>query len=224
MFSENENPLLSNSPAVWDHLIETIGPASLLVVIESRMSAALRREVSPDDIWQETLLHIWRDRANCEWRGVRAFRCWVSSIIQNRIRDAAERFGAAKRGGGSAPVVFSALEKARSGEGTSSAFPGPPGSTTPSRVAVYREQATAMREALDALPSELSDVIRLRLFEQLSVAATAERLGITPSVARHRFRKASEEYRAHLATALASRTQILAREMGSAPAMDSRAE
>ena len=217
MFSECENPLESDSPAVWDHLIEAIGPASLIVVIESRMSAALRRQVAAEDIWQDTLLHVWRDRAKCQWRGVRAFRAWVCTVIENRIRDAAERIGAAKRGGGSAPVVFSALQRDASGQTACSAFPGPAGSTTPSRVAVYREQATAMREALNALPEELREVLRLRLFEQASVADAAERLGVTPSVVRHRFRKASTIYQTSLTEALATRTQMVAPQPGSAP-------
>lgn len=38
------------------------------------MSAALRRRHTSEDIWQETLLHAWRDRDRCEWRGLKSNR------------------------------------------------------------------------------------------------------------------------------------------------------
>ena len=176
------------------------------------MSAALRRRHTPEDIWQEALLHAWRDRARCEWRGLKSFRSWLMSIIDNRIRDAAAHEGAAKRGGGSTPVPFSAIEQSGSQGDRESNFPGPVASTTPSRIAVFREQADAMREALRSLPAEMREVVRLRLFEQLAMTAIAERLEIGLSAARHRFRKGAQIYQRQLVSALASRSQAAAGE------------
>jgi hypothetical protein len=50
-------------------LIEAVGPASLLVVIKSRMSAKLCRQTTAEDILQEALLRAWRSRDGLEWRG-----------------------------------------------------------------------------------------------------------------------------------------------------------
>ncbi len=194
--------MLSDSPAAWDGLIEAVGPASLLVVIESRMSAALRRQSTPEDVLQDALMHAWRDRATCEWRGLKSFRSWLLTIIDHRICEASDREGAVKRGGGRPPVRFH-----HPGEGTGSGSDwGPAGSTTPSRIAIYREQCEAMRAALASLPDEYREVVRLRLYEQLSLEQIAERLGIGLYAARHRFRKGGDIYFERLRAEFTSRS------------------
>lgn len=197
------NPLLSDSPAAWDGLIEAVGPASLLVVIESRLSSSLRRQTTAEDVLQDALLHAWRDRAACEWRGLHNFRSWLLSIIDNRIREAADRAGAQKRGGGKQPVRFSPAGAASAGTGSDW---GPSGSTTPSRIAIYREQCEAMRAALASLPDDYREVVRLRLYEQLSLEQIAERLGIGLYAARHRFRKGADIYFERLRAEFTSRS------------------
>ena len=190
------NPLTVDSPAAWDALIDSINPAALLVVIESRMSISLLQRLTAEDVFQETLLHAWRDRQAIQWQGPRAFRSWVLSIADNRIRDLADRESAKKRGGDAVPVP---LDR-HGGPSTNSASESLAGmtSTTPSRVAIRREQAAAMSAALAALPEDVREVVRLRLFEQLTMEEIAAQLGMGLSAARHRFRKGAEEYQARL--------------------------
>ena len=83
----------------------------------------------------------------------------------------------------------------------------PAGSTTPSRLAAYREQAEVMREALEELPEEYRDIVRLRLFEHCALEEIAVRLGIGASAVRHRFRKGSELYLGRLRAALGSQSR-----------------
>jgi RNA polymerase sigma factor (sigma-70 family) len=194
------NPLLSTDPSDWNRLLDAIGPASLLVLIEGRMSAALAQKASAEDILQESLMQAWRDRASCQWRGVRAFRSWLLTIIDHRIRDLADREHASKRGGGATEFRFGAMGGV-SREGCSW---GPAGSTTPSRVAMTRERAACMREALQSLPEEYREVVRLRVFEQLNLEVIAIRLGLGVSGVRHRFRKGAELYHRRLRAALAT--------------------
>lgn len=194
------NPLLSDDPHEWERLIESLGPASLLVVIEDRMSAELRARLSAEDLLQDTLLHLWRDRARIEWRGPRAFRTLVLSVADNRIRDAADHEFAAKRGGGLAAVSLDA-----SGSHGSRNEPGElaqPSSSTPSRIAIRREQADAMRTALESLPEEFREIVRLRAFEQLPLDEIAQRSGLGVEAVRHRFRKGSALYARRLKSAL----------------------
>ncbi|HWL95338.1 MAG TPA: sigma-70 family RNA polymerase sigma factor [Phycisphaerae bacterium] len=207
-FSADENPLLSASSRAWDELIEAVGPASLLVVIESRLSAALRRHTTAEDVFQEALMHAWRDRADCEWRGLKSFRSWLLTIIDHRIGHLAAASATQKRGAGLRITPFSGLD-GRPGLGSISGdsyFAGPIGSTTPSRVAIFREQAAAMQAALAALPEELSEVVRLRLFEQITLQEIAERLGAGMSVVRRRFGSGLEIYEKALRQALVSRS------------------
>jgi len=204
--TEPPNPLLSDSASDWERLIESVDPASLLLVIDRRMTAALKKVVSAEDILQESLLHAWRDRKNFEWQGTKSFRSWLLSIADHRIQDGADRAGADKRGGGRIELSLAAFGD-RSGSTTSGGETLPAGSTTPSRLAAYREQAEVMRIALDSLPQEFRDVVRLRLFEHCALEEIAARLQIGASAVRHRFRKGSELYLGRLRAALGSHSR-----------------
>ena len=184
------------NPAGWDELIEGIRPAAILVVIASSMSRSLRAHCTAEDIWQETLAQAWGQRGQYRWQGTAAFRAWIFEIARNRIRDAARSMKAEKRGAGRAAVRFSELES-----GLSSALSRllPPDSVTPSRIFMHAERAAAMQAALAALPPELEPVVRMHLFEDLTMEVIAERLGIGVSAAWRRFRKGSEIYSRHLA-------------------------
>lgn len=203
---DGENPLLADNPHTWDSLIEAVNPASILLVIETRMNPALKRRLTPEDIWQETLLHVWRDRAKCQWQGLRHFRAWILQIAENRIRDAVAREHAQKRGAGAGDVPLSTLSPRNPAADNTRTLPGPAGSTTPSRIAMYREQATAMQAALASLPDDLRDVVRLRLFEQRTISEIAQQLSLGESAVRYRFRQGAERYQRRLLTVFASRS------------------
>ncbi|MBL8899259.1 MAG: sigma-70 family RNA polymerase sigma factor [Planctomycetes bacterium] len=195
-----------SSPEQWNRLIESVGPAAMLLVVRSRMSPALLARLAPEDVWQETLLHAWRDRAQCTWQGLPAFRRWLISILEHRLLDLAEAAERKKRGGGAAPLSLDA--HAAGSETSSLGFAGPIASTTPSRVAMDREAATAIAEALQELPEELREVVRLRLIEDLSMPEVAERTDLGLSAVQHRFRKGAEIYQRALARRLRGDSRV----------------
>ena len=204
---ESGNPLHSDSASDWERLIESVDPASLLLVIDRRMTAALKTVVTAEDILQESLLHAWRDRKRFEWQGIKSFRAWLLTIADHRIQDAADRTAADKRGGGRRDVPLAAYGGGGGATTTSDVPDLPAGSTTPSRLAAYREQAEVMRAALDDLPEEYRDIVRLRLFEHCALEEIAARLGLGASAVRHRFRKGSELYLGRLRAALGSQSR-----------------
>lgn len=190
---------------VWDELIAAVSPASLLVLIEQRLGVVLRARYAAEDVLQEALLHAWRDRAHCRWCGIRAFRAWLISIVDHRIHDLADHAGAQRRGAGVGHIPLGRPA------GPGSQAPGLPSgvvmqSTTPSRIAMYREQAAAMAEALAALPADLAPVVRLRLFDQRSMGEIAVALGIGVEAVRHRLRRGAAMYHRHLQHALLTRS------------------
>jgi RNA polymerase sigma factor (sigma-70 family) len=197
------NPLHSSSPSDWERLIEAVEPAALLILIERRMSPGLRRLYTPEDVLQESLLQAWKSRAEHEWRGIKSFRAWLVAIIEHRIHDLADRAGAAKRDGGR-PAL--SLARHRDGSTTAASESPPAASTTPSRLAMYREQAESMLHALEGLPEDVREIVRLRLFEELTLEEIAAKLGLGPSAVGRRFRKGSELYVRRLRTALGSQT------------------
>lgn len=198
------SPLTSEDPQVWERLIDAVGRASLLVFIDSRLGTAVRERVGDEDVLQEALMHAWRDRLSCEWRGLQAFRRWLLQVIENRIRKVAEkRFVVPLDPTPSASASEPGDSGARGGglDGVSS--------TTPSRIASNREQAVAIREALAELPVEVREVVRLRLIEELEMEEVAARLGIGVSAAYHRFRKGIGQYRLRLRHLWATRSQSI---------------
>jgi RNA polymerase sigma factor (sigma-70 family) len=203
--ADGVNPLVSDSPDAFDELIQSIGPASLLVVIESRMGRLLRERTTPEDLFQDTLLIAWRDRHRFEWRGRRAFRTWFLTIVDHRIRDVLAYEEAQKRGAGKSAVSLSAVRSGGQDDPSASSLPLPVASTTPSRIAQRKEKAAAMREALEALPDDVRDVVRMRLFEQLSIGDIAAQLGIGSSAAEHRFYKGAALYQRLIRSAMTSR-------------------
>lgn len=188
--SEN-NPGLNISPGAWrgewERLVESIGPASLLVVIQSRLGPSLRGRMDPEDILQESLVRAWRGHADAKFASPRAFRAWVLKIIDHSIKDALRSSGAIKRGGGRKHVA--------PGSWGSIAAPS---SRTPSRLVRHREQAAAMSDAIERVPPDLREVVRLRLFNQLGLEQIASELGLTMTEVRSRLRRGADLYRRRL--------------------------
>lgn len=180
-------------PTEWGRLVESLDVASVFVVIGSWISPRLKPVVSVEDIWQETLWCSWRDREQHEWQDISAWRRWLLSIALNRVRDAGRTATRNKRGGHASTAPFSVLAEH---ESVSSLLP--PGSTTPSRVAGFRERAHAMEQALETLEPELRTIVRLRLFEEVPMRDVAARLGLPLSTAKERLVRGVTRYRHRL--------------------------
>jgi RNA polymerase sigma factor (sigma-70 family) len=153
------------------------------------MGESLRGYCSPEDIWQEALAHAWRDRAQHQWTGVRAFRAWLFEIARNRIHEATRSRGAQKRGGGRSPHR---LPDSTAGDSSVRPVPPPADSVTPSRLYVRGERREAVEKALSELPPDLEPIVRLHLIEGLAMEAIAARVGIGVSAAWRRYRKGLE--------------------------------
>jgi RNA polymerase sigma factor (sigma-70 family) len=193
------SPAPHRDPTEWGRLVESLDIASIFVVLGSWLGQKLRAEVSVEDIWQEALWCSWRDRDQHEWRNLSAWRTWLLSIAKNRVRDAGRTAGRTKRGGDHHIAPFSLLAER---ESVSSLLP--PGSTTPSRVAGFRERARAMELALQSLDSELRQVVHLRLFEEVPMRTVAEQLALPLSTAKERLLRGVTRYRRHLRQLLGS--------------------
>ncbi len=180
-------------PTEWGRLVESLDVASVFVVINSWLGPKLRGPLSAEDIWQDTLWCSWRDREQHEWRGLSAWRVWLLSIAQNRVRDAGRLLGRTKRGGAHHTAPFSTLAER---ESVSQMLP--PGSTTPSRVAGFRERARAMEAALESLDPDLRVVVQMRLFEEVPIREVAEHLKLPLSTAKDRLLRGVTSYRHRL--------------------------
>jgi RNA polymerase sigma factor (sigma-70 family) len=167
-------------PTEWGRLVESLDIASIY-------------------IWQETLWCSWRDREQHAWHNLANWRAWLLSIAKNRVRDAARSAGREKRGGDHQIAPFSLLA-----DGGSVSQMLPPGSTTPSRVAGFRERARAMEQALQGLEPDLREVVHLRLFEEVPMREVATGLGLPLSTAKERLLRGVTKYRHRLRLLLGS--------------------
>lgn len=171
--------------ADWWSAVEASGPASLLLIIKERLGR-LGLNVEPEDVLQDAMIRAWKAREALEWRGQRAFRSWLLTIIDNTISDLRSEKHAAKRspGGGRILPFDSGLE---------------PGiSATPSKVASYHEQALLVQQAIESLPQDVRDIVSLRIIHQRSMTDIASSLGLSLSTVQHRLRRGAMLYRDRL--------------------------
>lgn len=186
--------------SAWMHRLDSIGPGSLLYVIESRLGPAASGQAAAEDVFQDVMLTLCQNAERLEWRGLAAFRAWLLTVIDHRIADMARR---ARTGHTSAGPVMS--ERVAAGRFESSpVWKAVAQSTTPSRVAAYREEARAIRDALAGLPADLRDIVLARVIEQRTLEEIAESTGLTVGVVRHRLRTGTEEYALRLRRSLAA--------------------
>jgi len=143
-------------------LLERLRPR-LVLWASSRMSERLRSRTTAEDVAQEILLAVHRSLPQFQGGDERAFRAWLFTIAENRIRDLANAANALKR---------------RTPE------PRRHDQTSPSGVVMRAEMAERLRAALERLPPDYREVIRLRRFEELETAAVAEAMNRSPTAVR----------------------------------------
>ncbi|MBL8727318.1 MAG: sigma-70 family RNA polymerase sigma factor [Planctomycetes bacterium] len=188
-----ESPAPHLDPTTWCRLVDSLDAATIFVVIGSWIGAEVRLEISVEDIWQETLWMAWRDRQQHEWSSLSKYRAWLLGIAHNRVRAAVRGVLRTKRGGSRPLARFSDLGGADTVDGYL-----PPQSTTPSRTASHLERARVLEHALAALDEPLRDVVRLRVFEEVPLKDSAERLGLPLSTFKDRLVRGMRDYRREL--------------------------
>jgi RNA polymerase sigma-70 factor (ECF subfamily) len=153
---------MSGDEQAREALLERLRPR-LVLWASARMSPALRAKLEPEDAAQEILLAVHRSLHQFDGEEYEAFRAWLFTVAENRIRDLAAHANALKR---------KTPEPTRRTQ------------TTPSVGAMRTEMSQRIREALTQLPEDYRRVIQLRRFEELDTAAVAEEMGRSPNAVR----------------------------------------
>ena len=139
-----------------------------------------------EDVAQEAFLSIWRSNARYD-RARGSVRSWVLSVVRNRAIDAL------RRGGGQAPKLDhdddGVLESRPSDEGTED-------------EAIRRETSRELRGALDSLPEDQSQVIKLAYFGGFSHSEIAEMLSMPLGTVKGRMRLGLEKVRVQIAESI----------------------
>ncbi|HEV3025329.1 MAG TPA: sigma-70 family RNA polymerase sigma factor [Pirellulales bacterium] len=148
--------------AAYDRLF-TLHADRALLFIRARLGPKLRAKVESQDVLQEAYLAAHQGFARFEYTDEGAFTRWLCRIIDNRIRDLGDHFGALKR---------QAVELPRS---------DPTGPVTALDRAEHRAK---VGRALDALDDDHRRVLLLRYFEGLSAEEAGQQMNRTAGAVR----------------------------------------
>lgn len=149
----------------------------LLAFIDRRLGAALRRKLETDDLFQETSAEAVRSLGEVDLADRDPFN-WLCQVAERRIIDAHRRFfGSQKRDAG--------REVSLNAPGSSTSDTSKPGlinllvaSMTSASQAFSRDQRQMkLLAALEKLPEDHREALRLRYLENLPSKEIAERLG-----------------------------------------------
>jgi RNA polymerase sigma-70 factor (ECF subfamily) len=150
----------------------------LLAFIARRMGAGLRQRLDPEDIVQEVSLAAVRPPHADEPEGTgRDPFGWLCHVAEQRIIDAHRRhFAAAKRDAGR-EVSLDAARPVHASDLPGFASLLAVSLTTPSEAFSRGAREYRLAAAVETLPAEQRDVIRMRYVEGLSTKEIAERTG-----------------------------------------------
>jgi len=157
-------------------LLERLRPR-LVLWASTRMSPALRAGLDPEDAAQEVLLSVHKSLDQFRGDTAQAFRAWLFTVAENRLRDLADHAGALKR---QPPSRMSFSQ------------------TSPSQAAMQTEMAARVRQALERLSEDYRTVIQLRRFEELDTSDVAEAMHRSPAAVRVLYCRAIQALRAEM--------------------------
>jgi len=137
-----------------------------------RLGARLRRKEEADDLAQTTFREATRDFRHYQYRGEGSFLRWLLQILQNKIRDKAEYYGANKRDVGR---ERSGEERQPEGDDVRRFDPPSPDLSVTQTIA-REEEFRILRDALDDLSPDHRTAITLVFFQGLSLREAGEQM------------------------------------------------
>jgi len=152
----------------------------LLAYINRQLGARLKQKVEAEDILQETTIDAVRRTAEFEQLQRDPFG-WLCQIAEHRLIDAHRRFFQAQKRAGEREV---SIDADRADDGGKFADLLAASMTTPSQAFSRNQKEFQLQIALQELPEETREVLRLRYVDGLQTKEIAERLGKTDGAIR----------------------------------------
>lgn len=145
----------------------------VVAIVRTRLGKAVRLHIESQDIAQEAIMRALRGLDDFEFRDDSSFIRWLSTLVERRIRDEAEKWNTAKRQGAEIPheSVEWRLRTER---------------PTPSLQLVLDERWRHVEEALASLPPEDRELFVGRHLEGATHAELARQMQLSPDAVRMR--------------------------------------
>jgi RNA polymerase sigma-70 factor (ECF subfamily) len=163
---------------------------------DSRLPAAARDVIDPDDIVQQTFVEAFRSISRFREQEGASFLSWLTAIAENKIMDSVKGLQRQKRGGQRKRVRRVAATDTHSEADLVNLLSG--GGQTPSRSVAGHEAVQAVQNAILALPEEYQQAVQLRLLEGKSLDDTAEIMNRGPRAVQGLVDRAKKKMRAAL--------------------------
>ena len=158
--------------ALGEFLTERRRP--LIAFIDRQLGGALRRKVEVDDIYQEVCAEAVRALDDVEL-GDRDPFSWLCQLAERRIIDAHRRFFASQKRDAAREVGLGAPGGSTSRAGLLNLLVA--SMTSPSAAFSRDQRHLRMLAALDQLPADQREALRMRYLEGLPSKEIAEKLG-----------------------------------------------
>jgi len=141
-------------------------------IVRFRMGPELRSQLESMDLVQEALIEAVKDIGDFTYSSKGDFLRWLSSIVENTIRDNVDRIHAAKRDVRRQVSLDKMVERADRLQADAGL---PVVTTTPSVVLSLREELDRLERAMDRLKPQYREVLVLAKIEGLSCKEIAVR-------------------------------------------------
>ena len=178
----------------WERLLDEVVPY-LHVMAQRELSGAIRTRVDPSDVVQQTCLEAHRDLAGFRGTATPELLAWLRRILSHNVANfIAEHVVAQKR-------------SVRREQPRGSVDPDDPETTriviassasSPSQRAMRGEDALRLARALDKLPPDQRDAVRLRHLEGWTLAQMAEWFGRSEVAVASLLKRGLQSLRNHL--------------------------
>jgi RNA polymerase sigma-70 factor (ECF subfamily) len=164
----------------------------------AQLGRHLRTKCDASDIVQQTMLEAHRDFTGFQGQHEGELLAWLRRILAHNLFNETRRYTARQRD--AAREV--SIDQVRDGVESSSVALGRGLAATtpsPSKDAARRESAVKLADTLAKLPDDYRTVLLLRVFEELSAAEVAERMGRSAGAVRMLQMRALEALREAMA-------------------------
>lgn len=147
--------------------------SQLLAYINRQLGSRLKQKVEPEDILQETTIDAVRRSGEFDQLQREPFG-WLCQIAEHRLIDAHRRFFQSQKRAGEREV---SIDAERDDAGGRFADLLAASMTTASQAFSRNQKEFQLQMALEELPEETREVLRLRYVDGLQTKEIAERLG-----------------------------------------------
>ena len=135
--------------------------------VERLLPRTIQRKVSVSDVMQEARLTAFERISHFEHRGEGSFRKWLQRIAENKVLAEVQRYAGTKK-----RAVQREVSRGHRPDTANVVGQHP----SPSQVAIGAEQKELARQAMEMLPPDYREVLRLALEERLRLREVAERM------------------------------------------------